>query len=288
MATESTKKEKVVFVVGASTGIGEDTAIQFHRAGYHVVASVRAEADFLKLRSILGNRGTVVKLDVTNASSVEAAFESLRDLFSQHGLDVLVNNAGIAVGGPLEFLKLEEIRHQFEVNVFGILRVTQLALPWLRLAKGKIINVSSESGYVSFPFLGPYSASKFALEAFSDALRLEIIEQEIHVVLIEPGPIKTPIWERSIAAAIGIRKNMPPVAESLYGAQLDAFLQFVKNSAAHSVPVSQVSSKILEAAQSKKPRIRYRVGTSALVNFAIAHFVPARTADLLKLKILKG
>src|SRR5689334_6739039 len=177
---------RAILVTGASTGIGRATALELARRGATVYAGVRDPA------AVDGLGLTPVELDVTDAEQVAALSTRLERL------DGLVNNAGIAVTGPLEHLPLDEVRRQLEVNALGQLAVTQACLPALRAARGRIVNMSSISGRVAFPMFGPYAASKFALEAFSDSLRRELRGSGVDVVVIEPGGVTTPIWERGL------------------------------------------------------------------------------------------
>src|SRR3954462_12272580 len=181
-----------VLIRGASTGIGRATALELARRGATVLAGVRDPAD----GEALGPAVTPLPLDATDAAPVAAAGEEA----ARRGLDALVNNAGIAVTGPLEYLPLDELRRQLEVNTVVQLAGTQACLPALRASRGRIVNVSSVAGRVVLPLYGPYAASKFALEALSDALRQEL-EGAVSVSVVEPGAIATPIWERSLAVA---------------------------------------------------------------------------------------
>src|SRR4051812_41915524 len=189
-----------VLVTGASSGIGRATAELLGARGHRVLAGVRGESDL---------RVPTVQLDVTDAGQVDA----LRAL----ELGGLVNNAGIAVTGPLEFMPLDELRRQLEVNTVAQLAVTQACLPALRRTRGRIVNVSSIAGRVALPLYGPYAASKFALEALSDALRRELRGSGVDVALVEPGAIATPIWERSLAVADALWAATPEVAHERYG-----------------------------------------------------------------------
>ncbi len=204
-----------VIVTGASTGIGEATALHLKELGFDVVGAVRKDEDAARLRSS-GLRS--VKLDVADQSSIAAARQELGDA----PLAGLVNNAGIAVAGPLEFLPLDQLRLQLEVNLVGQLAVIQQFLPALRAARGRIVNVSSIGGRVALPLFGPYSASKFALEGMSDALRRELRPHGVDVILIEPGGVKTPIWRKGNETADEIQSTMPPDAERLYGPMIAA------------------------------------------------------------------
>ncbi|HEY7923524.1 MAG TPA: SDR family oxidoreductase, partial [Vicinamibacteria bacterium] len=177
---------RTALVTGASSGIGAACAARLVRSGWRVLAGVRRKGD--------APEGTEeVQLDVTDAAQIKAAADGVEELHA------LVNNAGIAIAMPLEFVPLDELRHQLEVNVVGQVAVTQAFLPVLRRARGRIVFVGSIAGRSALPFLGPYAASKHALEAIADSLRVELRPWGIHVAIVEPGSIRTPIWTRGAA-----------------------------------------------------------------------------------------
>jgi NAD(P)-dependent dehydrogenase (short-subunit alcohol dehydrogenase family) len=178
-----------VLVTGASSGIGEATASHLASLGFRVFAGVRKDEDAERLRE----RVTPVKLDVVDEESIATARREVEEA-APDGLAGLVNNAGVSVSGPVEFIPLEELRRQLEVNVIGQVAVTQAFLPAIRRARGRIVNVSSVGGRVALPLMSPYNASKFALEAVSDSLRREVRQFGVHVAVVEPGAIRTRIW----------------------------------------------------------------------------------------------
>jgi NAD(P)-dependent dehydrogenase (short-subunit alcohol dehydrogenase family) len=180
-------------ITGASTGIGRATALRLDAAGFRVFAGVRRETDGESLRGVASERLVPIRLDVTDAAGIEAAAKSVEAALAGAGIRGLVNNAGIAVGAVLEFVDVEDLRRQLEVNVVGVAAVTRAFLPLVRRGGGRIVNVSSDSGYLAGPFLGPYTASKFALEGMSDCLRRELRAWRIPVSVIQPGSIETPI-----------------------------------------------------------------------------------------------
>jgi len=249
-----------VLVTGASTGIGRATATLLAARGATVLAGVRDPVT-------APPHTTPVELDVTDAAHVER----LREL---QPLDGLVNNAGIAVTAPLEHLPLDELRRQLEVNVVGQLAVIQACLPALRAANGRIVNVSSISGRVALPLFGPYAASKFALEALSDALRRE--QREVPVILVEPGAIATPIWDRSIDAADALWDAMPQDRYAPLVARMRALAATPKRD-----PPELVARVIATALTTARPRTRYVIGRSARVQAALARALPGRAMDQL-------
>jgi NAD(P)-dependent dehydrogenase (short-subunit alcohol dehydrogenase family) len=183
-----------VVVTGTSTGIGRATALHLDRLGYRVFAGVRRAEDAVRLRSEGSERLAPVLLDVTDIGSIEAAAKTVSAEVGERGLAGLVNNAGIVTGGPLEFVPLDELRRQLEVNTVGPVAVIQHFLPLVRRGRGRVVFVSSIGGRFSQPIVGPYCASKFALEALADALRMEVAPSGIHVSLVEPGAVKTMIF----------------------------------------------------------------------------------------------
>ncbi len=194
------------------------------------------------------------------------------------GLLGLVNNAGIAVGGPLEFVPVAKLCEQFEVNVVGQIAVTRAFLPLLRKSSGRIVNMGSVSGRLATPFVGPYSASKWALEALSDSLRVELRPWKIHIALIEPGVIATPIWSKSLAAAEQLIQSFPPQAHLLYGPVIDFMRRRVTSQAG--IPADRVARAVAHALLARRPKTRYLVGTDARLGALVAH-LPDRLRDRL-------
>ncbi|MEA2361664.1 MAG: hypothetical protein QOD71_809 [Thermoleophilaceae bacterium] len=262
-----------VLVTGASTGIGEATALHLKELGFDSVGAVRKEEDAERLRS----RGLrAVKLDVTDSGSIAAARAELGDA----PLTGLVNNAGIAVAGPLEFLPLDQLRNQLEINLVGQVAVTQQFLPSLRAGGGRIVNVSSIGGRVALPLVAAYNASKFALEAISDSLRRELHGQGVDVIVIEPGGVRTPIWRKGNELADEIEQDMPPEAKRLYGPMIEALRrETVKIAEKTGIQPREVAEVIGKALTAKRPRTRYLVGTDAKIRGPLAKVMPDRLMD---------
>jgi NAD(P)-dependent dehydrogenase (short-subunit alcohol dehydrogenase family) len=262
-----------VLVTGASTGIGEATALHLKELGFDVVGAVRKEQDAERLRS----RGPrAVKLDVTDPASIAAARAELDGA----PLAGLVNNAGIAVAGPLEFLPLDQLRLQLEINLVGQVAVTQQFLPSLRSGQGRIVNVSSIGGRVALPLVAAYNASKFGLEAISDSLRRELHGQGVDVIVIEPGGVKTPIWKKGNELADEIQEQMPAEVERLYGPMIEALRRrTVKIEQQTGIEPHAVAEVIGRALTAKRPRTRYLVGTDAKIRGLVAQVMPDRLMD---------
>ena len=274
-----------VVVTGASTGIGQASALHLSALGFEVLAGVRKEEDAERLRAA-GLRP--VLLDVTDQGSIEAAAATVGEA-SAGGVTGLVNNAGIAVSGPLEFVPIDELRRQLEVNLIGQVAVTQAFLPMLRAARGRIVNVSSIGGRVALPLLGPYAASKFALEAVSDSLRRELRHLGVKVSVIEPGGIKTPIWQKGNAAAEAMLESMPADAERLYGALISAIRrESLRIAEERGLPPAAVAQAVGHALTARRPRTRYLVGRDAKLRAAAARVLPDRAFDALVARTLSN
>jgi NAD(P)-dependent dehydrogenase (short-subunit alcohol dehydrogenase family) len=271
-----------VLVTGASSGIGEATALHLRELGFDAVAAVRKDEDAERLAA----RGLrTARIDVTDVDSIAAARAELGD----RPLAGLVNNAGIAVAAPLEFLPLDQLRHQLEVNLIGQLAVIQRFLPALRTGRGRIVNVSSIGGRVALPLVGAYHASKFALEAISDTLRREILSQGVDVIVIEPGGVKTPIWSKGNELATELISDMPPEAASLYGSQIAAIRKETAKIADETgIDPSEVAKAIGHALTAKRPRARYLVGRDAKMRAPAAAVLPDRLLDRLVERGMRG
>jgi NAD(P)-dependent dehydrogenase (short-subunit alcohol dehydrogenase family) len=268
-----------VVITGASTGIGAACALHLDTLGFRVFAGVRKQADAETLKSQASPRLVPVSLDVTDTVSIATAAAAVQGAVGPAGLDGLVNNAGIVVPGPLEFLPLNELRRQLEINVVGQVAVTQAFLPQLRAARGRIVNMGSISGRMATPFVGAYAASKFALEALTDALRLELAPWGISVSIIEPGSVATPIWEKTTRIAEGMLAAIPPEAFVLYGPALAAVRKSAEYAERHAVAPEEVAKAVTHALTAAKPRTRYVIGRTAKIQAALSFLVPDRIRD---------
>jgi NAD(P)-dependent dehydrogenase (short-subunit alcohol dehydrogenase family) len=273
---KSQEKLRSVVISGASSGIGEACALHLDRLGWRVFAGVRREEDGEALRKKASERLAPLSLDVTDSASISAAGKSVAETVGSQGLDGLVNNAGIPLGGPLEYVPLEQLRHMMEVNYLGMVAVTQAFLPLLRPAGGRIVNMSSITGVVSLPFMAPYAASKFAMEAASDAWRVELRPWGIDVSIIEPGSVETPIWDKGRASLDELLSSAPAGAAELYGPAV----ALRERLGANSMPVEIVARAVEHALTAKRPKARYLLGREARF-MALLRFLPVRLRDRL-------
>jgi len=270
--------EKFVVVTGASKGIGQASAIRLAKAGYIVFAGVRKPEDGEALR----RENAAIRpllIDVTDEAQIASASATVRNQVAGNGLYGLVNNAGIAVAAPLEFLPIEDFRKQMEVNLVGQLAVTQAFLPCLRQARGRIINVSSIGGRIAGPLMGAYHASKFALEGLSDSLRMQLAPWGIEVIVIEPGAIATPIWETGTQTADALIARMNPQVNALYGQQIAGGRIWAAESAKNGAPPDQVAQTIEQALRATRPQTRYTVGRDAMIGGRVIAKLPDRLRD---------
>ena len=272
--------ESVILVTGCSSGIGRATVLEASARGHRVFATARNRADLVDLER--REHVEVLRLDVTEPESIRDAIGAV---FTRAGrLDALVNNAGYGQYGAIEEVTPDEWRAQFDVNFFGAIAVTQAALPAMRQAhRGTIVNVSSVAGRVPIPFAAPYCASKHALEAASDALRVELSAFGIRVVLVEPGPIESRFGDRARALVSPFLSRPGPYREvyALAEKAMDGEFQRGKR------PAEAVARVILDAIESPHPRPRYRVGIMAHTLIPVWRALPDRWLDGLMRRALK-
>jgi NAD(P)-dependent dehydrogenase (short-subunit alcohol dehydrogenase family) len=288
----------LALITGASTGIGRATALRLIAGGWTVLAGVRdpAAAETLVAEAGAGaasaGRGRMLplNLDVTDPAQLAAARERVDaeaaepGVSRSGGLDALVNNAGIGIGGPLELVSGDDMRRQFEVNVFAQIAVTQALLPALRRGGGRIVFLSSIGGRVSMAFTAPYAASKHAIEAFGDALRVELQRSGVQVALVEPGSVATPIWDKSRAEAQ--RVSIPAELEQAYGRVPAAMDKVLEDTARRGVPPEQVAATIERALSSTRMKARYVVGRDAKVMLAAKRLLPDLMFDRVARRVL--
>jgi NAD(P)-dependent dehydrogenase (short-subunit alcohol dehydrogenase family) len=252
--------ERTVLVTGASRGLGRDMALRLSREGFRVFAGVRKPEDGARFAADTSGRVVPVLLDVTDARSVSAAAARVGELLGDRGLDALVNNAGVATFAPLEQQPLTELEQVFRINVFGLVALTQALLPQLRRAKGRIVNISSANGKLSMPFMAAYSASKFAVEAISDALRGELQPWGIRVIVVEPGAMATDIRVKGVDAWAQAQGQLPDAERALYAGAVKTLHAAIYAMEAGAGAQGDVSAAVFEALSDVEPRTRYAVG----------------------------
>lgn len=282
-----------VLVTGASTGIGRACAVELSRAGFGVFAGVRRECDGSAVEADAaghagGVGGTVrhLLLDVTDDGEVAAAVGRIDRAVGPGGLAGVVNNAGISVAGPVEFVPVDHWRRQFEVNLFGLIAVTQATLPLLRArvaaagrGSARIVNMSSIAGRIAQPVLGPYGASKFAIESVSDSLRLELRAQGIPVCLVEPGAVDTHLWDKACDAAGAMQPGH--AARTVYGRLIDGVLAGADRAHSHACHPSQVARAVVACLTKRRPPTRTFVGLDAKSGAMAKRFLPDRFFDVM-------
>lgn len=270
-----------VLITGASTGIGRATALHLDAAGWRVFAGVRRDEDALSLREAGSDRLVPLTLDVTDPGQIAAAAERIGDETDDGGLDGLVNNAGVAVPGPLEALPIDDFRRQVDVNLTAQVAVTQAMLPAIRRARGRIVFITSIGGLMAFPMFGAYHAAKFGLEAVGDVFRRELRPWGISVSVVEPGSIDTPIWERGQAEADKFLEGATDAQRELYEKSVTAYREVARKTADRGIPPQRVAKRIEHALGAGRPRSRYLVGADARGQALLGRLLPDRLVDRL-------
>jgi NAD(P)-dependent dehydrogenase (short-subunit alcohol dehydrogenase family) len=263
---------RTALVTGASSGIGAACAQRLAASGWRVYAGVRRKGDAPATTKEL-------LLDVTNAEQIARGAREVGEL------DALVNNAGIAIAMPLEFIPLDELRRQLEVNVVGQVAVTQAFLPHLRRSRGRIVFIGSIAGRSALPFLGAYAASKHALEAVADTLRLELAGFGIHVSIVGPGTIRTPIWTKSAALADSLVEGAPGALREVYGERIAAFRKVALKRGEKGASAEEVAHAVENALTSERPPTRQLIGRDAKLRAGVER-LPDRVRDRVYERIL--
>ncbi|MES2153383.1 MAG: SDR family NAD(P)-dependent oxidoreductase [Pseudomonadota bacterium] len=270
--------KKTIVITGVSTGIGFATAQTLIARGYRVFGSVRKAADAERVQKALGSSFTALLFDVTDTDGLAAAVAQVQAAVGEQGLAGLINNAGVAGSAPLMHVPMQEVRQVFDINVFGLLAVTQAFLPLLGAragtthAPGRIVNLSSISGGLVFPLVSVYAASKHAVEAFSDGLRRELSIYGIQVSMLEPGVIKTPIWDKGNTPEADLR-----YASTDYGQAMAAQPTMFAKELEKAKPISVVTDAIVHALEARQPKARYVL----IGMWHIRKFIPTRWLDAL-------
>jgi NAD(P)-dependent dehydrogenase (short-subunit alcohol dehydrogenase family) len=276
MTTEQSNPDKaeIAIVTGASSGIGEATVRGLADRGLHVLAGVRRQPDADRLAA---ERIEPVILDITDPDHIAAISDRVGA--DRRPLRALVNNAGVAINSPVETLPMDEWRRQFEVNFFGQVAITQAMLPALLSAGGRIVNVSSIGGRVAGPTFGAYAGAKFALEGMSDSLRREVGRLGVDVIVVEPGAVATPIWDKGVETAEGLAARMSEEQAARYRDLLDAMRARARALAEGGSDPDSVAEMIVGAIEARRPRTRYLVGRETKVMGRLARVLPDRILD---------
>lgn len=268
---------KNILITGVSTGIGYGAAKHFIQRGYTVFGSVRTQGDADRLLAEFGELFVPLLFDVTDAEAVVSAARWLTERLAGSGLGGLINNAGVAIGGPLQNQPMDVFRKHFEVNVIGLVQVTQAFLPLLGAREnhpvqpGRIQNISSANGQIAIPFMGAYVGSKHAVEGLSHSLRRELALFGIKVVIVGPGAVKTPIW--------GKGTDMSPYADTPYYPAMKRFLKQVEAAENRGFSIDYLGERIVEIHEASRPRIRYALVPGMLMGWILPRLLPARVLD---------
>jgi NAD(P)-dependent dehydrogenase (short-subunit alcohol dehydrogenase family) len=271
-----TKSQELVVVSGASSGMGMATAIELARRGFHVLAGVRDEAAAARLRR---ENLEPVRLDVTDPDDVAGLAERVGADPGSRVLRAVVNCAGMAANGPTELLPLSTWRRMFEVNLFGQIALIQALLPALRRGSGRVVNVSSTGGRIAMPAFGAYSATKFAVEAMSDALRREVAEQGVDVVVIQPGSVRTGMAESGTRAAEVLRDGMSPGDRARYDDLMGTFFATIEDFERTGLDAARAGAAIADSVTARRPRPRVTIGRDAAIFTRLARVLPDRALD---------
>lgn len=281
---------KSVVITGISSGIGYYLAKEYDQKGYRVFGTIRSESDRERLSKELP-KVHLLMCDVTDEQAIQEAAKEVEVKLADHGLDILINNAGVVVSGPLMIMDMKEFHQQYDINVFGLLRVTQAFLPLLGATEkpagqpGTIINISSVTGKIGFPFVGAYSSSKFAVEGLSHSLRRELLPFGIKVVIIGPASVKTPIWEKESATDIPEKAR-----NSIFGKYIINFQKLMLKTAEKGLDPIKLTKKIVKISEKKKPGIRYAFAKQYILEWILPRYILSeRMIDLgIKTTLKKG
>jgi len=278
----SDRTKGAVLITGASSGIGKACALLFSGKGYPVYAGVRTREAEVRLGRETKGSVEPILLDVTCRDHIERVARLVeKSAGHPHGIRAVVNNAGIVMGGPLEYLPLQHLRRILEVNVLGQIAIIQVFLPMLRRTGGRIVNIGSPSGFLAPPLLGPYAASKFALEAATDALRREVDASGVQVSLIEPGAVETGVWDKSMKEAERWEEGLPREAKERYSSRMQNVWALMSHLREKAMPPENVAQVVLRAVESRRPKPRYLVGMDAWLQCLLARFCPVFLTDRL-------
>ena len=269
-------KSKNILITGVSSGLGYGAAKELISRGYRVFGSVRKEQDAARVKSELGEKFIPLVFDVTDQPAVLKAVEEVRQKLNGEGLGGLINNSGISVTGPLQYLPMDELRKNFEVNVFGLVQVTQAFLPLLGAQPealslpGRILNISSIFGKMAAPYMSPYVGTKHAVEGISDCLRRELMPLGIKVIIIGPGVVQTPIWEKG---SLDLYKNTP------YINSLAKFFKKFVAEGKRGMPLDEFSRRLADIFENPRPKTRYTIVQGVFVNWILPRILGSKAVD---------
>jgi short-subunit dehydrogenase len=273
---------KNILITGVSSGIGEAIAQKLLQSGFKVFGTYRTIPPTISFKTSAKNQFIPVKMDVCDENSIQEAFQQIKETLNGEALFSLINNSGVAQTAPLEMQSLKEIREMFEVNVFGLIRVTQTFLPLMKQSGNegaKIINMSSGAGKLNIPFLGAYVASKHALEGLSGSLRRELMPFGIDVIVVGPGNVITPIWEKV--------KRETKFVDSDYKEVHEHFFNFMISESKKGMLPEEIAEHVQKIIRSKKPEVRYAPVAQKIANWYLPRLLPDRTMDKMIFKMLK-
>ena len=279
-----TSNKRFVFITGVSSGIGYALLNALTKNGFHVIGTTRKEADADRLKNEFDELFYPIVMDITLEEDLFNASKKASKICGEDGLFALINNAGIAMGGPMKYIDVVKLRNQFEINVFGVVALTQQLLPLLERGRqhtfgGKILNMSSVSGLITSAFLGPYSASKFALEAISEAMRIEFAPFGIQVVILEPGAIKTPIWQKALT-------QVDEFGETEYGPHLHKLQGQLDKIVQNAVSMDVLVQLVLNILSTKQPKARYLIVKKPFMFKLFVKFMPASWKNSFQSRIM--
>ena len=271
--------QKNILITGTSTGIGFTAVKMLIDEGFRVIATVRKSEDETKLKELYGNAISVLILDVTDFEQLESVPENLKKM-GINSLFGIINNAGVALAAPFANQPFEEIQQMMQINVLSVMKLTQVLIPSI-LPGGRIINISSVAGRSGAPFLAGYVASKHAIEGYSETLRKELMLLNIKVIVIAPGSIKTPIWEKGFGS-IGEKYSRTSFAEAF-----SIFIKIASGEARNGLEPEAVGADIIKALKAAQPKFRYAPIPRKFRNWYLPMLIPARIYDVLTARVLK-
>ena len=278
--------DKSIVITGVSSGIGNQMAKSFAKKGYFVFGSVRKQKDAESLVAEFPDNYTPLIFDVTDYQAIDQSVAQVKEKLNGQPLTGLINNSGIALSGPLLQTSIEDFKRQFEVNLFGLIKVTQSFLPLLGASfdftetPGRIINISSAAGQIGFPFLSPYCGSKHAVEGVSESLRRELSHLGIKVILVGPTAIKTSIWEKEGA-------ELPDeIRDGLFGKQATNFIKLFSRSGRNGLLAHQFADKVVTIFEKRNPNVRYTISAHKFSDWIIPRYFPTRMIDKSIAKVL--